>query len=345
MKKNYNKIFGRWQLIVILVVFIGLLTLLFYTFFTPNYYTLKEPIVFEIKTAEPFTSVSKKLSQLGVIPNENNFRIAAFIYGAEKKIRAARYHIPNGLSYLDLLDMFISGKCDFARNVVVKDGQTIKWLGSKLESKVFIDSTEFVKLAFNKDFILSLGLNFNSLEGYLFPADYSIYERSSPDEVLKKFYDELKNFFVDSLEQRASEIGFTIHQVLTLASIVKGETDKVSEMPVIASVYFNRLRLGMKLQADPTIQYLLPDGWRRLYYKDLQIDSPYNTYKYPGLPPGPINNPGSNAILSVLYPADTNFLYFVSDGKGGHNFSKSLKEHNRKVNQYRRLIRSKKSSK
>ncbi len=345
MKFNLKNLLKRWEFIVVLSVFIGLLTLFYFTFFTPNYYTLKEPIEFEIEKGEPFTSVSKKLYDLGVIPSENNFRIAAFIYGAEKKVRAARYHIPNGLSYLDLLDIFISGKCDFARKVTIRDGQTIKWLGSKLESKVFIDSTKFVELANDKEFISSLGLNLTTMQGYLFPKEYQIYERSSPVEAIKMFYDAFNNFFVDSLKERAKEIGFSVHQVLTLASIVKGETDKIEEMPTIASVYFNRLRLGMKLQADPTIQYLLPDGWRRLLYKDLEIESPYNTYKYAGLPPGPINNPGKDAIFAVLYPADTNYLYFVADGSGGHKFSKSLREHNNKVNEYRRMIRSKKSSK
>ena len=234
--------------------------------------------------------------------------------------------------------MFISGKCDFARKVTVNDGQTIKWLGSKLKAKVFIDSTRFVELANDKEFISSLGLNQPTMQGYLFSKEYQIYERSSPEEALKMFYDAFKKFFVDSLKERAKEIGFSVHQVLTLASIVKGETDKVEEMPTIASVYFNRLRLGMKLQADPTIQYLLPDGWRRLLYKDLEIDSPYNTYKYAGLPPGPINNPGKDA---ALYPDDNNYLYFVADGKGGHNFSKSLREHNNKVREYRRSLRSK----
>lgn len=342
MKSNYKKLFKRWDFILILSVFIGLLILSFFTFFTPNYYSINEPVRFEIRQGESFSSVAKRLNEVGIIPSTTNFRIAAFIYGAEKKVRAARYHIPNGLSYLDLLDLFITGKCDFARTVIVKDGQTIKWLGSKLENKVFIDSTEFVNLAFNKEFITSLELNQNSLEGYLFPSKYLIYERSEPAEVIKKFYSAFKNFYKDSLITRTDEIGFTVHQVLTLASIIKGETDKVEEMPIIASVYLNRLRLGMKLQADPTIQYLLPDGWRRLLYKDLEIESPYNTYKYAGLPPGPINNPGANAILAVLHPADTDYLFFVADGKGGHNFSKTLREHNNRVSEYRKLIKSKK---
>ena len=136
------------------------------------------------------------------------------------------------------------------------------------------------------------------------------------------------------------EIGFTTHEILTLASIIEGETNIIEEMPRISGVYHNRLRRGMKLQADPTIQYLIPGEWRRVLFKDLEIDSPYNTYKYKGLPPGPINNPGKDAILAALYPEQNKYLYFVADGKGGHSFSKTFNEHSRKVIQYRKWVRS-----
>jgi UPF0755 protein len=115
-------------------------------------------------------------------------------------------------------------------------------------------------------------------------------------------------------------------------------------MPRISGVYHNRLRIGMKLQADPTIQYILPGGWRKLTFKDLEINSPYNTYKYFGLPPGPINSPGEAAILAALYPEKNNYIYFVADGNGGHLFSKTLREHNNNVKKYRKLIRERNSN-
>lgn len=141
------------------------------------------------------------------------------------------------------------------------------------------------------------------------------------------------------LIRRADSLGYTVHEILTLASIIEGETNKYEEMPMIASVYQNRLKKGMPLEADPTIQYLQPNGWKRLFYKDLKIKSPYNTYLNPGLPPGPINNPGKEAILASLYPANTDFLYFVADGKGGHTFSNSYSQHIINVNHYRRWLR------
>jgi UPF0755 protein len=141
--------------------------------------------------------------------------------------------------------------------------------------------------------------------------------------------------------ERTKSIGFTMNEIVTLASIIKGETNKEDEMKTISGVYHNRLRIGMRLQADPTIQYIIPGGWKRLTFEDLKLDSPYNTYKYSGLPPGPINSPGKAAILAALYPEKNNYLYFVADGTGGHFFSKTLAEHNRNVNKYRRWLRTK----
>ncbi|MBE0571646.1 MAG: endolytic transglycosylase MltG [Ignavibacteriaceae bacterium] len=342
MKNRFLKLFTRWDFLAIVGIFVVVLLVSYITFFTPNYYAAKSPITFDIKKGESFSSVVERLYEQGIISSKNNFKIAGFIYGAERKIRAARFHIPNGLSYLDLLDLFISGKCDFQRTLTIRPGQTIKWLAHRLQKYVYIDSTEFVNLASSKVFADSLGLNQNSFEGYLFATDYEIFERSSPVEAIKIFFDAFKEFYDDTLKTRTKELGFTIHEIITLASIIKGETHKEDEMSRIAGVYHNRLRIGMKLQADPTIQYVIPGGWKRLTYKDLELDSPYNTYKYFGLPPGPINNPGKAAIMAALYPEKNNYLYFVADGTGGHRFGKTLAEHNRNVKLYREYVRKNK---
>lgn len=338
MQVKASNLFSKTQLIIVLAVFFVLVIIGYITFFTPNHFDKPAPFTFEIKDGESFTSVTERLYEQSIIPSKFNFKVAAFIYGAEKNVKAARYKIPNDISYLDLLDLFVNGPADYLRAISINDGQTLKWLGAKVKRDVKIDSASFVNLATNKDFIKSLGLNVPTLEGYLFSKKYKIYEKSSPEEAIKIFYKGFQEFFNDSLKQRAREIGFTIHQVLTFASIVKGETNFVDEMPRIAGVYHNRLRIGMPLQADPTIQYLLPGGWRRLTYKDLRMESPYNTYRYKGLPPGPINNPGANAIIAVLYPEKNNYLYFVSNGNGSHKFSKTYSEHLKNVAQYRKWI-------
>ncbi len=345
MKKSLKKYLTRWDVLAVLGVFIIVFVISYLTFFTPNYYTTKSPVKFEINDGENLSSIASRLYNQGIIPSKTNLKIAGFLYGAERKVRAARYHIPNGLSYLDLLDLFISGKCDFQKTFALNPGQTIKWLAYRLQKYISIDSTEFVNIANSRKFANTLGLNQKNFEGYLFPEDYKIYERSSSREAITMFYNSFKQFYTDSLQKRTEQLGFTRHEIVTLASIIKGETGKVEEMPRISGVYHNRLRIGMKLQADPTIQYILPDGWRRLTFKDLNIDSPYNTYKYFGLPPGPINNPGRDALIAALYPEKNNYLYFVADGKGGHQFSKTLSEHNNNVRKYRKLINDRNSVK
>jgi UPF0755 protein len=321
-------------------LFLGVIAFFYFTFFTPNYYDGKSPRQFEIAKGETFNNVVERLYGEGIIPDKINMKIAGFIYGAEKKIRAARYHIPNRLSYLDLLELFIEGDAEFMRTVKIRDGLSIKWMSYVLKKDALVDSADFISLAFDKSFADSLGVGKTSLEGYLLPGTYEIYENSSAREVIIKLYNSFRQFLNDSLKTRMDSIGSSTHEVLTLASIIKGETSLRGEMPTISGVYHNRLRIGMRLQADPTVQYLLSGGWRRLLHKDLLLDSPYNTYKYAGLPPGPINNPGKDAILAALYPEDHNYIYFVADGKGGHKFSSTYSEHLRKANEYRSWLKS-----
>ena len=339
MKTKIRFLLSKKEYIIILAFFIAIVFIGFLTFFTPNHFNKPAPFTFEIKDGESFNSVTERLFEQNIIPNKFNFKVTAFLYGAERNIKAARFYIPNDLSYLDLLDLFVNGPADYLKPIKINDGQTLKWLGAKVKRDVKIDSAAFVNLATDKEFIKSLGLDVPTLEGYLFSKKYKVYENSTPQEAIKLFYKGLTDFFTDTLIQRAKNIGLTVHQVLTLASIIKGETNLVSEMPTISAVYHNRLRIGMRLQADPTIQYLLPDGWRRLTYADLKIDSKYNTYRYSGLPPGPINNPGASAILAALYPDKNNYLYFVANGKGGHRFAKTYSEHLKNVIHYRKWLK------
>lgn len=333
-----KNILTKKEFIIVFTAFLVLIIIGYYTFFTANNFEQSAPVRFEIRDAESFSSVTERLYEQEIIPSKFNFKVAAFLYGSEKNIKAARYFIPNDLSYLDLLDLFVNGPADYLRSIKVNDGQTLKWLGGKVRRDLRVDSAAFVNKANDQGFIKSLGLNVPNLEGYLFSTTYKIYERTPPEEVLTIMHNALKDFFTDSLLSRAKEIGFDLHKTLTLASIIKGETNRVDEMPTISGVYHNRLNIGMRLQADPTIQFLLPDGWRRLTYKDLQIESPYNTYKYSGLPPGPINNPGANAIIAALYPEKNNYLYFVADGNGGHRFASTYSEHLKNVSLYRKWL-------
>jgi UPF0755 protein len=337
-KMRFSELLTKKQFIIIISFFFIVMFILHNTFFTPNYYSGKSPKVFEIKQGESLNSIIENLFNEGIIANKTNLKIVAFIYGAERKIRAARYQIPNGLNYPQLIELFLNGKADFLRTVKIYNGSTIKSVAATLKLDAFIDSSAFVETANSKTFLDSLGIPAQSLEGYLLPGEYLIYERSSPREVIGIINKEFVKFVKDSLTFDDNTQKFSLHEIVTLASIVEGETNEVSEMPTIAGVYYNRLRIGMKLQADPTIQYLQPNGWKRLNHKDLKIESPYNTYKYFGLPPGPINNPGRDALRATLKPEKHNYLYFVADGTGGHNFANNYSQHLRFVREYRKWL-------
>ena len=167
----------------------------------------------------------------------------------------------------------------------------------------------------------------SSLEGYLYPDTYYLYHDSSPEEIIDILLSEFWKKFDENLQDRANQLGFTVHEVVTLASIIVGEAMLDSERSTISSVYHNRLKINMKLQADPTIQYIIPGPPKTLSNRDLRIKSDYNTYQNYGLPPGPINNPGIASIKAALYPEDTNFLFFVAQGDGSHAFTTNEKDH------------------
>ena len=343
MKKSLKNMFTRKEFLIIIIFFFAVLGWLYYIFFTPNYYKGNSPVRIEIEKGESLDQITNKLYKRGIIPNETSLKVAAFIYGAEKKIRAGRYEIPNGLSYLDLIELFLYGKADFLVDVKLYDGSRLRSMAVALKINALIDSASFVNECSDRSFIDSLGLDYPTIEGYLLPQQYSLYERSSGREVIRIIYNGFKKFFNDSLKDRAKELGYSIHDIVTLASIIEGETKKEKEMPIIAAVYYNRLRRGMKLEADPTIQYLLEGKWRRLLYKDLRNDSPYNTYMYYGLPPGPINNPGKAAILAALYPDKNDYFYFVANGNGGHKFSSTYSEHIKNAREYKKWLQAQES--
>ena len=191
----------------------------------------------------------------------------------------------------------------------------------------------------DKEFIKELELGAKNLEGYLLPDTYYFYESSTSEEILTKLAVEMKKIFADlEIRKRMHELKMDKNEILTLASIIDGESNIVGEFSRISGVYHNRLNKRWKLQADPTVQYLVRQKRKKvnkIYYKDLEIDSKYNTYKYYGLPPSPINNPGRDAIMAALYPEEHNYFYFVADGTGGHLFARTSREHQNNVARYR----------
>ncbi|MGH2569451.1 MAG: endolytic transglycosylase MltG [Bacteroidota bacterium] len=305
-------------------------------FWWPNRFEGAEK-VFVVSRGAAFEAVVDSLVAAGVVSNRTSFEHAGRLLGITRTIKVGKYHFKSGMSNLAILHDLRDGLSNYPIAVRVDEGARLLRVGSKFSRELGIDSTEFVSLSRNNDFIKSLGVDAPTLEGYLLPDTYNFYWQTREVDVLRALVESFQEFYADSLRTRQEQLGMTQYEVITLASIVEGETSVDVERATIAGVYQNRLRRRMMLQADPTIQYVIPDGPRRLMYSDLKVDSPYNTYRYSGLPPGPVNNPGRKSILAVLYPERHQYLYFVADGTGGHRFSKTYSEHQRAVRNWRKL--------
>jgi UPF0755 protein len=188
----------------------------------------------------------------------------------------------------------------------------------------------------DKTLIAALGIKADTLEGYLYPDTYKFPREVKPKEVVVTMVDHLRHVFNADFQARAQELNMTLHEVLTLASLIEKETGSGDERPEISAVFHNRLKKRIPLQSDPTVIYSLPNFDGNLRKKDLSSPSPYNTYRWAGLPPGPIANPGVQAIRAALYPSNSRALYFVSRNDGTHHFSVTLAEHNEAVEKYQK---------
>lgn len=301
-----------------------------------------EPVTLKIPKGSTFQQIADSLRHKGVIRHKKLFQLLGVLSGKDQRIHSGLYQIPPHYSPWQVLNYLSSGN-NVAIRVTIPEGAPASQVAQILQSTIQIDSARFMNLVNDSSFAESLGTAASSLEGYLLPETY-FFDWKMPEEELIRFLVKrtLAMFEPDSIRRRLVELDMDINKVLTMASIIEGEVQVDSERVLVSSVYHNRLKRGWRLQADPTIQYLLPGKPRRLTLRDLEIDSPYNTYKYPGLPPAPINNPGRKSILAAMYPADTDYLYFVASGDGGHRFSRTLNEHNywkRQFDKVRRRVR------
>ncbi len=338
--KNKGKKFGVIIPLLILIVVAGYFVL--GKIFIPQPVDSDvEPIDIKIKPGLSMSAIADTLDKNELIKNASDFILACKLFGKADQLKAGFYKINPGSSVYQIMNIIVSGKTAHIR-VVIPEGLTSYQIASILEQKVDLDSVKFIELVRDPELISQFNVKSNSLEGYLFPDTYHLHWSISEREAIKILLTEFNQNFSDSLKNAVREKGWSVHQILTLASIIEGEAVIDSERAIIAAVYHNRLKRGMLLQADPTIQYIILDPPRRLLNKDLEIDSPYNTYRYPGLPPGPVNNPGLASIIAAIYPADVDYLYFVARGDGSHNFSKTLSQHLKakaEFDKYRRMIK------
>ena len=281
--------------------------------------------VITIEKGMSLNSVSHLLLENEIIVNQNIFKLKVITKGLASKIPTGRFLINGKISDAILIDL-IFNKGPIKLKLTIPEGSQSKNLFKDINTLLNTDY-DFNKYFNSTEILEQYKVDASSLEGYLYPDTYYLYHDSSPEEIIDILLSEFWKKFDENLQDRANQLGFSVHEVVTLASIIEGEAMLDSERSTISSVYHNRLKINMKLQADPTIQYIIPGPPKTLSNRDLRIKSDYNTYQNYGLPPGPINNPGIASIKAALYPEDTNFLFFVAQGDGSHAFTTNEKDH------------------
>jgi UPF0755 protein len=295
-------------------------------------------------TGSTLGEISKQLYEKKIISNEQMFRWAVQIMGKEKEIPVGTFQLVDTQSNYDIIKQLVYGSPELIK-VRLLEGWSVKQIAAYLNDVMGFEPDEILNISKDYRFLKKHNIKASTIEGYLFPDTYLFFNGDTPTSVLDNVVSEYKKFWRDVFRDRARELNMTEHEVVTLASIIEGEAIYDKERPTISGVYHNRLNRGMRLQADPTIQYIIEDGPRRLLNRDLRIDSPYNTYKNKGLPPGPINSPGAQSLKAALYPEENEYLFFVARGDGYHTFTTNEKDHNiakKQLQKLRRELRRKK---
>jgi UPF0755 protein len=328
----------RWSYLWILgaLLVLGGAMFLLDAFYGANTFPEGTPTTFFVSKGQSFRTIVDSLETQHLIRSRALFVFVGRILGGTGRMQIGKYVFTSGISNADLFSSLRSGRDNSLITVTVPEGYRARSQSRLYARTLGIDSSRFFSLVKHRAFIADLGISDTSLEGYLLPDTYGFYWQQDEAEIIERMVAQFRAFYGDSLIVRERELGWTTKQILTLASIVEAEAVRPEERQIIAGVYVNRIQKGMKLEADPTVQYGLPDPRRRVLYADLRVDHPYNTYLRKGLPPGPINNPGRSSIIAALYPARHRYLYFVADGNGGHRFARTYEEHRRNVSLYRR---------
>ena len=304
-----------------------------YYFLTAPGPPLLHPVRIFVPQGSALQTVAHNLHTEGLVTNARLFMLWARFRGEDRRIKSGEYLFSRPVSPLDLLQTLTTG--DVVRRVVtIPEGLTVAQIAALLENKGLGTKDSFLCLNTDPLFLAQWGLPSNSLEGYLYPATYQFSLQDSAQDIFGRM---IARFYAGidlSMHHRAAEIGMSLNEVVTLASLIEKETGSAPERPLIASVFHNRLRKGFRLQCDPTVIYGLKNFDGNLTRQHLQTRTPYNTYVIRGLPPGPIANPGLDSIQAALHPAKSNHLYFVARGDGTHQFSATLAEHNRAVRRF-----------
>lgn len=289
---------------------------------------------------ENFTSLSSKLKQQGIIANIHYFKLLALFRGDDKKLKAGEYPLSAAMTPNQVLDALVDGKT-YLHRLTIPEGFTLKQIAEELRTNELGQADEFIALAADPQYVSSFEIDARSLEGYLFPDTYYFPKTATTKMIISKMVERFDEQFPTQWNDRAKALGRTVHEIVTLASIIEKETGASFERPLIASVFHNRLKRKMRLESDPTVIYGIPNFDGNIKRKHLREMTPYNTYRIKGLPPGPIANPGRDAIKAALYPDKTDYLFFVSKKDTTHHFSKTIREHQNAVRKYQLRRRKK----
>jgi UPF0755 protein len=322
-----------WSFLIATVVLLSLVHFYIALFLPPS----NEKVWKEVQVSEgmSFKAVAGELKKEGIIRYRGYFEIIGRLQGISRKVRTGYYGLSTNMTLWEVLDHLGKGRI-IEYEVVVPEGYNLYQIGWTLSGTPLIgEPHEFIDLVKNKTYVHSLGIDADTLEGYLFPDTYFLPKGIKLEDIPKKMVQRYKFVFSDDKRNRARELGFTEQQIITLASIVEKEAKVASERKLISAVYHNRLKQGMRLQADPTAVYGTKAWITQVTKEDLKRRSPYNTYLHKGLPPGPIANPGEGAILAALYPDQVDYIFFVAQGDGSHYFSKDFKAHEKAIGRYR----------
>lgn len=295
-------------------------------------------VYFEIKQGEGASSIANKLELQGLIRSSKIFLVFSKYLKYDRKLLSGYYELDRNMSMIDIMKRLNSGRQAMIR-LTIAEGKNIYEIGHYLESQGFTTKKEFLEVCHDKDILKKYNIPSGSAEGYIFPSTYYIVKGNSAKVLVTYMIDSLFDRFPD-LNERAEKIGRNVHEVLTMASIIEKEMGPLDDPKLISSVYYNRLNINKRLEADPTTIYamtLIKGDYiekPNIKYADLRMEHPYNTYKNMGLPPGPICSSGAKAIEAALNPADTDYIFFVADGTGKHAFSVTYEEHVENINRY-----------
>jgi UPF0755 protein len=281
-------------------------------------------------------AIGRRLAAAGVVRDLATFRYALARSGQARRLQAGEYRFDRPLRTREVIDILARGDV-YLRPITFREGLTIRQMASIYEQSGLGKAAEFIKAASNTSLIDDLDPDARDLEGYLFPETYAMSHRATAPDLIERMVAAFRSTLTADVKARAVSRGLSIRELVTLASIIEKETGKADERPTVAAVYSNRLKIGMGLQCDPTVIYALERAGRfsgNLTREDLRYDSPYNTYRYAGLPPGPIAAPGRASIEAAVAPAAVPYIYFVSRNDGSHAFASTLDEHNRNVFEY-----------